>query len=148
MSRFQGFFNLQEPKDLLAKLEYDYKRLQNSPRDTYAAFDFFVTGYHILDWLYPDDEQKRRQETERHIILQVCSHIANGIKHFQAKARWHKSVIHADVAFQSDMSQENASQAEDLVIELGGEAASHFGTDVKCLDLATKVLEFWQEYLG
>ncbi|MGH8064009.1 MAG: hypothetical protein ACRERE_01985 [Candidatus Entotheonellia bacterium] len=44
MGQFKGFFALQKPVDLLAKLRHDYQRLQRSPTDTYAAFDFFVTG--------------------------------------------------------------------------------------------------------
>ena len=46
MSRFGGFFALGTPADLLKKLRHDF---------SYAAFDFFVTAEHLLDWKYPDD---------------------------------------------------------------------------------------------
>jgi hypothetical protein len=79
MSQFEGFFEIQTPGDLLAKLRHDYERLKSSPTDTYAAFDFFVTGHHMLDWLYPNDKNRQEQEKKDSILLQVCSHIANGI---------------------------------------------------------------------
>jgi hypothetical protein len=149
MSQFKGFFELQKPVDLLAKLRHDYRRLQSSPTDTYAAFDFFVTGYHMLDWLYPNDKNKkrRREEEKASILLQVCSHIANGIKHFQATRKNHRSVADLMVqegAFQRDAFQANAFQVEALIIKLDGQAAVQFGAEVECLALATQVLQHWE----
>jgi hypothetical protein len=50
---FKGLFELRTATDLLAKLERDLIRLQSNRLDGDAAFDFFVTAYHMLDWLYP-----------------------------------------------------------------------------------------------
>ena len=54
MSQLNGFFSLRTPKDLLAKLEADYDRLRDAiPTSVvaqYAAFDFFVTAEHLVDW--------------------------------------------------------------------------------------------------
>jgi hypothetical protein len=151
MSQFKGFFALQKPSDLLAKLRHDYQRLQSSPTDTYAAFDFFVAGYHMLDWLYPSDENKerRKQEEKESILLQICSHIANGIKHFHASPKRHQSVADVRVqegAFQRDAFQANAFQVEALIIKLDGQAAVQFGTEVECLALATQVLQHWENH--
>jgi hypothetical protein len=149
MSQFKGFFPLQKPGDLLAKLRHDYQRLKSSPTDTYAAFDFFVTGYHMLDWLYPYDKKRREQEEKESILLQVCSHIANGIKHFHAIAKKHQSVADERVqegAFQRDAFQANAFQVEALIFQLDGQAAVQFGTEVECLALATQVLQYWENH--
>jgi len=151
MGQFKGFFALQQPVDLLAKLRHDYQRLQSSPMDTYAAFDFFVTGYHMLDWLYPNDRKRQGQEEKASILLQVCSHIANGIKHFHATAKKHQSI--ADVrtqegAFQRNAFQVDAFQVEALIIQLDGQAAGQFGAEVECLDLATQVLQHWENHPG
>ena len=151
MSRPKGFFELKTPSDLLAKLRHDYQRLQSSPTDTYAAFDFFVTGYHMLDWLYPGDENKKRRKKEEKesILLQICSHIANGIKHFHASPERHKSVADVRVqegAFQRDAFQANAFQVEALIIKLDRQAAVQFGTEVECLALATQVLQHWENH--
>ena len=39
---FEGFFELNDARDLFKKLERDYHRLQENPLDQDAAFDFFV----------------------------------------------------------------------------------------------------------
>ena len=46
-----GFFDLRSPVDLLDKMRRDFKRLRAAPKDTYAAFDFFVTASHMHEWL-------------------------------------------------------------------------------------------------
>ena len=149
MSQFKGFFPLQKSGDLLAKLRHDYQRLQSSPTDTYAAFDFFVTGHHMLDWLYPYDEKRREQEEKESILLQVCSHIANGAKHFHATAKKHQSVADEraqEGPFQRDAFQANAFQVEALIFQLDGQAAVQFGSEVECLALATQVLQYWENH--
>lgn len=142
MSDFKGFFDLQEPKHLLAKLKHDYERLRNSPEDTYAAFDFFVTGYHMLDWLYPgkEGEIRRTQEEADNVILQVCSHIANGIKHFEVTAKKHKTIGYGDVAFDDEID------VRSLVFTLTGPARNQFGFKKECIELATAVLEYWKNH--
>ena len=149
MSEFEGFVELQTPVDLLAKLRHDYGRLKSSPTHTYAAFDFFVTGYHMLDWLYPNDKKRQEQEEKVSILLQVCSHIANGIKHFHATAPKHQSVADVKVqqgAFQRDAFQANAFQVEALMIKLEGQAAKEFGAEIECLDLAERLLQYWEHH--
>ena len=151
MRQFKGFFALQKPADLLAKLRHDYERLQSSPMDTYAAFDFFVTGFHMLDWLYPNDKKRQEQEEKASILLQICSHIANGVKHFHARAKKHQSVADVRVqegAFQRNAFQANAFQVEALIIHLDGQAAVQFGAEVECLALATQVLQHWESHPG
>jgi hypothetical protein len=147
VNQFKGFFELKTPRALLTKLRHDYERLQRSPTDTYAAFDFFVTGYHILDWLYPNDREKRKRKEQKETLLQVISHIANGAKHFEARAKQHQSVKDVRVqegAFQQDAFQPNAFQVGQLIIQLDGKAASEFGAEVECLALATRVLQYWE----
>ena len=110
-----------------------------------------VTGYHMLDWLYPNDKKRQEQEEKASILLQVCSHIANGIKHFRATAKKHQSI--ADVraqggAFQRNAFQVDAFQVEALVIQLDGQAAGQFGAEVECVTLATQVLQYWENHPG
>jgi len=83
---FKGFATLQSAGDLLQKIRHDHERLRSAPEDVYAAFDFFVSAYHMLDWLHPNEAAARKAEEEGNVLLQVCSHIANGAKHFQATA--------------------------------------------------------------
>ena len=50
----KGIFNLASAPDLLKKLEADYKRVTCDPLNSYAAYDFVVTAWHLLEWQYPD----------------------------------------------------------------------------------------------
>ena len=45
----KGFFSLKTPHDLLTKLEADRDRIEADPLDVYAAFDFCVTAWHLVD---------------------------------------------------------------------------------------------------
>jgi hypothetical protein len=147
MSSFKGLFELQSPQDLLKKLHHDYARLQQSPLDQYAAFDFFVTGEHMLDWLYPNDSQKRKHVRDKNVLLQVCSHIANGSKHFVASDKRHvsvKDVRKNEGAFQRDAFQSDAFEVPRLQIDLQGKAARELGESIDAFELAGKVLNFWK----
>ncbi len=91
----EGIFSLTTLTDLFQKLEHDFSLMQMNPSDPYAAFNFFVTAEHMVDWKYPGYANKNNCKDFRksNIILQICSHIANGAKHFVAQANHHKSVL-------------------------------------------------------
>jgi hypothetical protein len=48
-----GFFDLKTAADLRAKLRRDIEKLRAEPTNPDAAFNFFVTALHMLDWIYP-----------------------------------------------------------------------------------------------
>jgi hypothetical protein len=144
---FKGFATLQTAGDLLRKVRHDYQRLRSAPEDVYSAFDFFVSAYHMLDWLHPNDAASRKAEEEGNLLLQVCSHIANGAKHFQATAKHHTSVAglySEEGAFQRDAFQSDAFQVGGLFVALDGQAALAFGTRLEVIDLAGRVLGHWE----
>jgi hypothetical protein len=132
MAKFKGFFELQTPQDLLRKLRHDFSRLKESPADSYAAFDFFLTAHHMLEWLHPGESNKgkrARMERNNH-LLRTSSHLANGAKHFQATRKQHDSVKDAIVvqgAFDSTAFDSNAFDVGELQIELDGDAARECG---------------------
>jgi len=156
MGSLKGFNSLKNASDLLKKLEYDYKRLINSKKDTYAAFDFFITAYHLLDWQYPDsnnkDNKQKRKDIEKGcLLLQICSHIANGVKHFEATRSQHQSV--SDVqnkgkVFKDNVFEEGVFDNGELIIKLEGKASYEFGPEIRCSELAEKVLKYWKEQLN
>ena len=138
---FQGLTQeLQTPKNLLAKLQFDFARIKANPLDAYAAFDFFVTAEHIPDWV--GDKSIKISEP----LLRVVSHIANGAKHFRATDLKHKSVKNVDVrkgAFQSGAFQSDAFDVGDLVVELKGDEVKIFGAEISVRRLAQMVIEYW-----
>ncbi len=145
--KFKGFGPLKGPKDLLEKLRYDFERMRGSPDDEYAAFDFFVSAYHMLDWLHPCEDAGRAAEERGSPLLQVCSHLANGAKHFQATLPKHTSIddVRAEPrAFQRNAFQSDAFQVGGLVIQLDGQAANVFGSRVWAVELARQVLAHWE----
>ncbi len=82
---------LQCPGDLLEKLKWDLRRLEESSSDVYAAFDFFVTAEHIPDWINDKSIKKGND------LLMVVSHVANGAKHFEVSKKRHKSVTEIEL---------------------------------------------------
>src|SRR5262245_41569217 len=94
----RGFGQLDTPRHLLAKLTHDYSRMLLGPGDQYAAFDFFVTAEHMVDWVAPGYANKptRTALRESDPLLQVVSNIASGSKHFIAEDKRHHHVQHVD----------------------------------------------------
>lgn len=147
----RGLFQLQTPRDLLRKLIHDYERLQRAPDDAYAAFDFFVTAEHMLDWLYPGAPGRANRTAERNDnrILQVVSHLATGGKHMVPEDPRHTSVQHADAApapYGAGPYGVGPYGSGILIIQLDRSAASELGDTITPLDLATRVLAFWQAH--
>jgi len=146
-AKFTGFGSLKTPADLLEKLRHDFGRLQRSPTDVYAAFDFFVSAYHMLDWLHPNDDVARKAEEASSPLLQVCSHLANGAKHFEARAKQHQSVVNvvADKGEFFGGKFFGGAFFGELSIRLDGQAAVLFGPEMDALVLAQAVLAHWEK---
>jgi hypothetical protein len=147
MANFRGFGELQSPRDLLIKLRHDLERMESSPQDQYAAFDFFVTAEHIVDWLHPSDQDHKRRNALRSKtpLLRITSQIANGAKHFEARNKRHKSVvgIEKDRYVEAGYT-EDGYVAEPLLIRLTEQEASDFGQPaIEAIWLARRVLECW-----
>ena len=155
MASFKGFALLQQPADLVAKLAHDFERIRAAPEDTYAAFDFFVTAEHVVDWLLPDSpginqSSARKAKRESSEQLKITSHIANGAKHFQALAKQHDSV--ADLKQQSGGFDPRAFSPRAFSPEAfkmhGLNVRLENGRAVHVLTLAEDVLRYWQREIG
>lgn len=146
---YSGLFELRTPRDLLAKLRHDLARMDSNWLDQYAAFDFFITAHHMVDWLYPGDsnKQRRRDEVQASALLQVCSHLANGSKHFQTTDSRHTSVADTQL-HEGPFSQQFSEQFDisRLEVHLTGEAANRLGSVINVLPLARQLLAFWEAY--
>ena len=151
----KGVFTLDTPSDLLAKLQFDYDALCQDRNNPYIAFNFFVTAEHMLDWVYPGYKSKDKREEERksEVLLQICSHLANGAKHFIAEAKHHTAVKDS-----GRMSGANPfygplggpfvrkTGPSGLCVVLDGEARDRLGSPIRVSALADKVLEFWKRH--
>ncbi|MGE0290603.1 MAG: hypothetical protein AB7I42_30020 [Bradyrhizobium sp.] len=146
MKDFKGFGELQKPEDLVRKLEHDLGRVRNSPQDQYAAFDFFVTAEHIIDWLHPDDRAAREATRASSPLLRITSHIANGAKHFEAKNKHHRSVSGVEKERYVEPGYvEEGYFAEPLIVHLTPDEGKEIGHNpVEAVWLAEQVYEHWK----
>jgi hypothetical protein len=145
---FGGFFQLRFPQDLLAKMRYDFERMQREPLNVYPAFDFFVTAHHLVDWIWPSagrEQQKANRMADA--IPRVCEHLANGAKHFILTAR-HEAVSRlgaAKGAFDHARIDSHAFDTRGLWIELESDEAVELGAPrFTAIKLAQLVLEYWE----
>lgn len=78
-------------RDMFNKLKYDSQLLDNDLQNTYNAFNFVVTAWHLFnDWPKCEDKLNssriKRQETqipqEMLLVLNVVRDLCNGSKHF------------------------------------------------------------------
>lgn len=147
-----GFADLRTPTDLFRKLEHDRARMEADPSDSYAAFDFFVTAEHLLDWLLPgpSKEKDRKERRKAEEFLKITSHLANGAKHFHKLKPHHVSVRHTDIfeggfdahSFSPDSFSPSSFELGGLHVELED------GTLLHAYSLADQVLTYWRRELG
>ena len=146
---FTGLFELRRPADLVSKLRHDLERMETSPLDQYAAFDFFVTAEHIVDWLHPTDEPARRVLRSSRPLLRITSHLANGSKHFEASAKHHRSIAGTEkFRYMEEGYVEPGYFHEPLLVHFTSEEALELNTPkIEAVALARQVLEFWSEHV-
>ena len=152
----KGIFDLRTPADLRRKLNNENQQLIAQPTNAYIAFNLFVTAEHLLDWLYPGNANRAKRTTERNgsLILQICSHIANGAKHFEVEDEHHSSV--------SDTGQTGGYYPPGyfptgfmphfpesrLVVRLDGAARTKFGNSVSAEELGQLIVDYWNSHPG
>lgn len=132
---------LQSAEDLLEKLEWDLQRLEKSPSDIYAAFDFFVTAEHIPDWT------KNKSIKKDNDLLMVVSHVANGAKHFEVSSDRHQSVTEIELRTDS-WPDESGVPGEHIYINFNMDKGKFSGLELSALSLARLVYKFWEETLN
>ena len=147
----KGLAEVTSPEDLLRKLKHDRQRIRDDNHDAYAAFDFFVTAYHILDWLYPDPNggQTRKALRDAEPLLQIADHIANGAKHFVLTNKRHISVASVD-------DKSGAFSAEAFSSAFSANAFAFDGLHVRLTSgrlatvphLADALIEYWEVKLS
>jgi hypothetical protein len=150
----KGIFALKTPRDLFAKLESDFERVKRDPVDSYAAFDFCVSAWHLVDWKFPDAQDPARFAfLQRFPILRICEHLAVGAKHFEPTRPSLKSITGTDDTSVWEHrawkpgSWKPGAWAGELLIHLDGEAKKAFGDKITLPNLAEKVMSTWRAEL-
>jgi hypothetical protein len=150
---FGGFFELRTAVDLLEKLRHDRARLAANPRDSYAAFDFFVTANCLVDWTWPSAGRGQQRANRRTDVLpRICEHLADGAKHFLLLVphRGVEKTLTQSGAFDPAIFDPAVfDTADKLVVRLEEREAQELGTnEITALELADRVLAYWTRRLG
>ena len=146
-----GIFSSTSPCWLVEKLEADLQALRARPRDPMTAFNFFVTAETLVDWLLPGNanRQARKKLRDQELLLRVVSHIASEAKHFVAEASHHKTVkstkrtggLFGGQLFAGGLFAGRHFSKGGMIVELDGDAAVKYGSQIDALALAELVIE-------
>ena len=148
MNDNKGFIELNNVKDYWNKLKHDFNELNKEPNNIYFGFNFFVTSYHLLDWIFIGKYSDDRTKLGKSLILKICSHIANGIKHFETNKKRHNSVKKVEKyrVFEKDVFEDDIFD-EPIYIHFEDEYVPFFGKSLKVVDFAKIVMVFWEKEL-
>ena len=70
----KGIVALESAHDLCRKLQRDFERVVADPLNVDAAFDFFVTAYHLLQCRWRGEaNREERLKVEKTVMMQVLS---------------------------------------------------------------------------
>ena len=149
-----GFFELRTANDLRAKLRRDFAKLDANKLDVDLLMNFLFTAEHMADWVLPGKKNKEARQALRDgsVYLRICSHLANGGKHFILEAKHHQSVSIMSVegffpeGFFPKGYLPPGYFPQFLVVVLKGEAAKQLGNKLLVTELAAHVLAFWEAY--
>jgi hypothetical protein len=149
----KGVFGLSNPTDLFNKLEWEFNQFVSEPDNAYLAYNFFVTGWHLLEWQHPAGTPLHKQIRDQNLELQICEHLAVGAKHFEPTSPKHQSVsdskrsgIWAEGLWAPGVWADGV-WASSLVVTLSGDAEQKYGKRVKALDLAKLVMDYWRAHI-
>ena len=149
----EGFFDLVTAQDLYRKLLHDYERVLADPTDVFAAFDFAVTAWHLLDWWLPGkkNEVQRAEIRDNAPILLVCELLAVGAKHFVPEVERIKAVgdterqsVWAEGTWAPNAWADRAWRNE-LVVHLDGEVARELGDRLTIVEVAKLAMKYWRD---
>jgi hypothetical protein len=146
-----GLFDLVTADDLCAKLDHDYRRVKADSADVFAAFDFIVTAWHLLEWRYPGKDGKAQRDAlwQQYPILALCEHLCVSGKHYEPT---NPNLPSVQGCFRKSAWKRGAwapgtwvkgTWQDGLIIELSGTAKAAFGEQITMHRLADLVMEFW-----
>ena len=164
----KGMGPLQTPGDLLEKMKHDLERLRARPNDGYAAFDFFVAAYHMLDWVSPVPSRKadikaygkakarHKAITDRESLLLIAGHLADSGKHFEATMHDEVSATFATAGyfppgyFPPSYFPKGYFAESELVIRMTDAGAKLLGgtKEINALAAAERLYAFWASELA
>lgn len=155
----QAMFGLSTPADLFAKLLRDFEKLQASPDGIDPAFNFFITAHSLVDWTWSHEtKDQRTQRVAQDSLLSVVCHVANGSKHLMLYQSV-QPVLQSGHRMQRRPGggglgliglPPRRKYEKRLVLTIESSYAQGIGCPetVRALDLASKVVQYWQQHFN
>lgn len=140
-------FGFRSASELFDKLQADYQRLASDPLDSYAAYDFFVTAWHLVDWTHSPvhDSGGRDALLARAPVLRVCEQVAVGAKHVEPYATRYALASNAESATPwAPLTWPPSTWTGDLFIRFDGRARELYGDQLTVMQLAQLVIDVWR----
>ena len=155
-----GVFDLKTPSDLFQKLGRELGRMRatSDKRGDWgdhvdAAFNFFVTAEHMLDWTRPGRKARNERETmrEANALTRITWDLASGAKHLELddkhKAGRGSGVMHSVPPVPKFWFMDRPA----LVVTLTNRDMEELGLTqgwIKALELADRVHQYWGSRLS
>ncbi len=143
-----GLWGLDSPEALFGKLTRDLARMRAAPRDPDPAFDFFVTAYHMHEWVAQGDKALAKTLETDDLILSA-GHIATRGKHFSAQAKKWVQLQSTENKAPGPLSVTPAAMPTALRVVLSEPSLTPLDkTDITAIALAECLLKHWQDILN
>lgn len=137
-----GFGSLQTANDLWNKLEYDYRLIQDYSTDVYLFYNFFITAYHLVDWV---NDGAEKNELEKIPEVNVAMHIANGSKHlFLSNPKNDSIKSTTSESYYVDGYYESDYYETVVYINFDDKYKTKFGSRMPAKHFAEKLMECWE----
>lgn len=137
------FFELSSPRDILEKAKRDFSTMVLH-LDTYTIFDFFVTVYHVKDYVEVQgkasepDIKKFCNEQDFQMCEYVCNkgkHLELTRKHYPYQTQHRKAAVFGEVMF----NEVTFGQSESYGLIAGGK-------EVDVVALGKRLLDNWERF--
>ncbi|MBS1786643.1 MAG: hypothetical protein JST85_02925 [Acidobacteria bacterium] len=150
-----GFFELKTADQLFAKLEDDFQMARADSLNSRLWFNFFVTAEHIPEWHFKDSNLASKFR-KANAVLRVCSHIANGGKHFEVTDKRHNSIAATNITYTVSVTLGERPFSEKATppkkekafnLHLSPEEAKELGAEILVTELAGRILDLYRKTL-
>ena len=140
-----SFLEFSSPRDMLEKAKREFKKM-SAHLDTDNIFNFFVTAYHVKDWVENQDKASKADIRKfcNSADFQLCEYICNKGKHLKLtrkvypfQTRHSRGAVLNGFVF----DEVTFNQGEDYSLIAGGR-------EVDFMALAQRLLHNWERFFA
>jgi hypothetical protein len=122
--------------------------MEAHPRDPNPALDFFVTAYHMYEWV-GEATPARRKALESGQLIRVVGHVATRAKHLTANVEKWIQLVSTKTRERGPLGRTPAGKPTASRVILADAGMTPLGrTDITAIELARCLLERWQRWFA